>query len=306
MDRLTEMEAFATVVDQGGFTGAAKKLNVSKSAISKHVSSLEARLGVRLLNRTTRRVNPTEIGLVYYERAQQVLAAAREADGMVGALQREPEGLLRIAATPDYGRAIIAPRLSDFVNAYPSVSVDLVLIERPVELNSEGFDLAIAPGAAAAGNRQARVLDTYTLELVAAPSYLDANGHPARVEDLVSHVLLHGGGGETDGAWRLTAQTGEVRTVRARPRVSINNSEVIADMTIAGVGMSLLPDFVIGEALRSGHVQRVIPGLPPQTRTIIATLPQDRHLNPRVAAFLELFDGSGSNGFSDAPSTASR
>ncbi|MEM8957025.1 MAG: LysR family transcriptional regulator [Pseudomonadota bacterium] len=306
MDRLTEMEAFATVVDQGGFTGAARKLQVSKSAISKHVSSLEARLGVRLLNRTTRRVNPTEIGLVYYERAQEVLVAAREADGMVGALQSEPEGLLRVAVTPDYGRSVIAPRLSEFLEAYPSVSVDLVLIDRPVELNSEGFDLSIAPGAASTSNAQSRILDSYALELVAAPAYLDAHGHPARVEDLVSHVLLHGGGGEVDGAWRLTAQTGEVRTVRARPRIAINNSEVVADMTLQGLGLALLPDYVIGDALRDGQLRRVIPSLPTQTRHIVATLPPKRHLNPRVSAFLDLFDRSGSNGFTGNTSTASR
>lgn len=287
MDRLTEMEAFATVVDQGGFTGAARKLGVSKSAVSKHVSSLETRLGVRLLNRTTRRVNPTEIGLLYYEQAQQVLAAAREADGMVGALQTEPEGLLRIASVSDYGRSVIAARLPEFLAAYPSVSVDLVLVDRPVELNSEGFDVAIAPGVE---SPRSRVLEKFALELVAAPDYLDTHGHPARVEDLVSHSLLHGGTGETEGAWRLMTQTGEVRAVRGRPRVSINNAEAIVDLAIVGSGLAFLPDYLVGPALSDGRLRRVIPGLPEQTRHMVAMLPTTEHTKPKVAAFLDLLD----------------
>ncbi|MCV6595520.1 MAG: LysR family transcriptional regulator [Mangrovicoccus sp.] len=296
MDRLTEMEAFSTVVDQGGFTGAARKLNISKSAVSKHVSSLEARLGVRLLNRTTRRVNPTEIGLVYYERAQQVLAAARDADGMVGMLQGGPEGQLRIAAAPDYGRTVIAQQLPAFLAAYPAVSVDLVLIDRPVELVSEGFDLSVFPGAPGTDIRRARVLDDFALELVATPDYLAAHGELKRVEDLVSHVLIHGGDGKTDGAWRLVTQTREIRTIRGRPKASINSAEAVAGMAKAGLGIALLPDFLIKADLEQGLLQRALPGLPEQKRHILATLPSEPNAKPKAAAFLDFIDRTGAKG----------
>src|SRR5690554_728379 len=125
MNRLTEMEAFATVVDQGGFTDAARKLGVSKSAVSKYISSLEARLGARLLNRTTRRVSPTEIGLVYYDRALRVLNDAGEADALVSAMQSDPTGLLRVSAPVDFGVTHLSPALGSFLDQFPEISVNM-------------------------------------------------------------------------------------------------------------------------------------------------------------------------------------
>ncbi|MFM2349569.1 MAG: hypothetical protein RIR04_535, partial [Pseudomonadota bacterium] len=119
MDRLTEMEAFATVVDQGGFTDAARKLGISKSAVSKHVSALETRLGARLLNRTTRRVAPTDIGLAYYDRARRVLHDAGDADALVIAMQSAPSGLLRLSVAADFGATLMAPILGQFLQDYP-------------------------------------------------------------------------------------------------------------------------------------------------------------------------------------------
>lgn len=147
MDRLSEMEAFAAVVDQGGFTGAAAKLGISKSAVSKHVASLETRLGARLLNRTTRRVNPTEIGLIYYDRARSVLAAALEADSTVAALQSEPAGTLELVVSTDFGASVLPPLLGRFLDQYPKVDVNLRLTNRYVEVVSEGYDVALRLGS---------------------------------------------------------------------------------------------------------------------------------------------------------------
>ncbi|MEM1361423.1 MAG: LysR family transcriptional regulator [Pseudomonadota bacterium] len=287
MDRLTEMQAFATVVDQGGFTGAARKLDISKSAVSKHVSSLETRLGVRLLNRTTRRVNPTEIGLIYYERAQLVLEAAREADGMVGALQSEPEGQLRVAVTPAFGEAYIAPKLGAFLGRFQSVSVDLVFLDRPVELNSEGFDVAIAPGNPAFDTTQNRVITSYRMELVASPAYLKTQGAPSRVEDLAMHDLLQSSGSSADGAWRLKSHTGEIRTIRGRARAQVNKDISIADLAKEGAGIAWLPSFVVDEALHAGRLSRVLEGLPEQIRYMIASTSQSSQMMPKVTAFLD-------------------
>ena len=158
MDRLTEMEAFATVVDQGGFTDAAKKMGISKSAVSKHVSALEARLGARLLNRTTRRVSPTEIGLAYYDRARRVLNDAGEADALVTSMQSAPSGLLRISVATDFGVNLLSPILGDFLLEYPDITVNMVLNNRYVELISEGFDMAIRVGELEDSSLRARKL----------------------------------------------------------------------------------------------------------------------------------------------------
>ena len=146
MDRLTEMEAFVRVVDHGGFTDAARKMGLSKSAVSKHVSALEARLAVRLLNRTTRRVSPTEVGLAYYDRARSVLAEAEEADSMVTAMQATPKGSLRVSAPVSFGVTQVAPAVARFLCAYTEVDVNMVLDDRFVELLAEGFDVAIRIG----------------------------------------------------------------------------------------------------------------------------------------------------------------
>ena len=142
MDCLSEMEAFATVVDQGGFTDAAKKLGLSKSAISKHVSNL----GTRLLNRTTRRVSPTEIGLVYYDRACQVINDAGEADALVTSMQETPSGLLNVAVDADFGASSVSPMIGDFLTDFPEISVNIQFSSRTLELLSDGIDAAVRIG----------------------------------------------------------------------------------------------------------------------------------------------------------------
>ena len=146
MDRLSEMEAFVQVVDCGGFTEAARKLGVSKSAVSKSVSSLESRLGVRLLTRTTRRVSPTDLGLAYYDRSLTVLKDATDADEMVTSMQASPRGSLRISVPVSFGVKHLSRAVAGFLCEYPEVSVNMVLDDRFVELVAEGYDLAIQIG----------------------------------------------------------------------------------------------------------------------------------------------------------------
>ncbi len=174
MDRLTEMEAFATVVDQGGFTDAAKKMGISKSAVSKHVSSLEARLGARLLNRTTRRVSPTEIGLAYYDRARRVLNDAGEADALVTSMQSAPSGLLRISVATDFGVNHLSPVLGEFLQEFSGITVNMVLNNRYVELISEGFDMAIRIGELEDSTLRARKLSETTKRMIGEPGLLPA------------------------------------------------------------------------------------------------------------------------------------
>ena len=191
MDRLTEMEAFATVVDQGGFTDAARRMGISKSAVSKHVSSLEARLGARLLNRTTRRVSPTEIGLAYYDRARRVLNDAGEADSLVTAMQSAPSGLLRISVATDFGANHLSPIIGEFLQAHPDITVNMVLNNRYVELISEGFDMAVRIGELEDSSLRARKLTETTRRMIAAPSYFEQHGRPQKIDDLNDHKLLH-------------------------------------------------------------------------------------------------------------------
>jgi len=287
MDRLTEMEAFATVVDQGGFTDAAKKMGISKSAVSKHVSSLEARLGARLLNRTTRRVSPTEIGLAYYDRARRVLNDAGEADALVAAMQSAPSGLLRISVATDFGVNHLSPVLGEFLQAYPDITVNMVLNNRYVELISEGFDMAIRIGELEDSTLRARRIAETTRKMIAAPGYFRQYGRPERIDDLNEHKLLHYSNQSSAAVWKITAPSGEKRQVRTAGWLTVNDGQSLLNACVAGLGIAYLPSFLYAEAMARGLVEEAIPGLPLEVQGIYAVYPPGRFTQPKVRAFID-------------------
>ncbi|EKE44219.1 LysR substrate binding domain protein [Oceaniovalibus guishaninsula JLT2003] len=297
MDRLTEMEAFATVVDQGGFTDAARKMGLSKSAVSKHVSSLEARLGARLLNRTTRRVSPTEIGLAYYDRARRVLDNADEADSLVTAMQSAPSGLLRISVATDFGVNLLSPLLGDFLHRHPDVTVNMVLNNRFVELVSEGFDMAVRIGEVDDSSLRARRLADTARRMIAAPSYFERFGRPRKIDDLSDHKLLHYTSQSNGAVWHLTAPSGEKRQVRTAGWLSVNDGQSLLNAAISGLGIAYLPTFLYADALRAGKVIEALPDLPDDVKGIHAVYPPGRFVQPKVRAFVDFlvdaFAGKG-------------
>lgn len=287
MGRLTEMEAFATVVDQGGFTDAARKMGISKSAVSKHVSALEARLGARLLNRTTRRVSPTEIGLAYHDRALRVLNDAGEADALVSAMQSDPSGLLRISSATDFGVNHLSPVLGTFLDDFPGITVNMELDNRYVELISEGFDMAIRIGDLADSTLRARKLTETTKRMIAAPGYIQKYGRPTRIDDLNAHKLLHYTSQSGGSVWRLTAPSGEKRQVRTAGGLSVNDGQSLLNAAISGLGIAYLPGFLYAGAMEKGLVEDVIPDLPVETQGIYAVYPPGRFTQPKVRAFID-------------------
>ena len=287
MDRLTEMEAFATVVDQGGFTDAAKKLGISKSAVSKHVSALEARLGARLLNRTTRRVSPTEIGLAYYDRARRVLNDAGEADALVTSMQSAPSGLLRISVATDFGVNLLSPVLGDFLREYPDITVNMVLNNRYVELISEGFDMAIRLGELEESSLRARKLTETTRRMIASPSYFQRYGMPQRIDDLNDHKLLHYANNAASAVWKLTAPSGEKRQVRTAGWLTVNDGQSLLNASVSGLGRAYLPSFLYADALKAGLVREAMPDLPVEVMGIYAVYPPGRFTQPKVRAFID-------------------
>lgn len=287
MDRLTEMEAFATVVDQGGFTDAARKMGISKSAVSKHVSSLESRLGARLLNRTTRRVSPTEIGLAYYDRARRVLNDAGEADALVSSMQSAPSGLLRISVATDFGVNHMSPILGDFLVDFPDITVNMVLNNRYVELISEGFDLAIRIGEMEDSSLRARKLTETTKRLIASPKYFEQFGRPEKIDDLNEHKLLHYSNQSAGNVWKLTAPSGEKRQVRTQGWLTVNDGQSLLNACVSGLGIAYLPSFLYAEALKDGLVEEAMPELPSESQGIYAVYPPGRYTQPKVRTFID-------------------
>lgn len=297
MDRLTEMEAFVRVVDLGGFTDAARKMGVSKSAVSKHVSALESRLGARLLNRTTRRVNPTEIGLAYYDRAARVLCEAMEADAMAASMQGTPQGELRISAPLSFGIRHLGPAVSAFLKAYPDVSARVSLDDRFVELVAEGYDLAVRIGALPDSTLIARKLAETALMLVASPAYLARAGTPQSIDDLADHQLLHYSNLSSGHTWRLRGPGGDERQVRAVGRLTVNNGDALLRAACEGLGVVLSPAFISAEAVRDGRLVEVLPAFRPAPVGIWAVYPSGRYPQPKLRVFVdflaERFKASG-------------
>ncbi len=287
MDRLSEMEAFMSVVDQGGFTDAAKKLGISKSAVSKHVSALEARLGARLLNRTTRRVSPTEIGLAYYDRAAVVLSGASEADEMVNAMQTAPRGALRVSVPVSFGISQVSRIVGSFLGEYPDVSVNMVLDDRFVELVAEGFDVAIRIGKLEDSSLRARKLTETRMVMVASPAYLAAKGRPKTIESLSDHVLLHYSHLATGNFWRLKTRSGEERHVRVGGRLTANNGESLLRAAESGLGIALIPSFILGQSLTEGRVEVIDARAELDTLGVYAVYPPGRFMQPKLRAFID-------------------
>jgi DNA-binding transcriptional LysR family regulator len=303
LDRLTEMEAFVQVVDQGGFTDAARKMGLSKSAVSKHVAALEARLAVRLLNRTTRRVSPTELGLAYYDRARVVLADAAEADSMVTAMQATPRGALRVSAPVSFGVRQLSGAVARFLCAYPEVDVNLVLDDRFVELVAEGFDVAVRIGVLEDSSLKARKLTEARRVLVASPDYLARAAAPRTLDDLGAHRLLHYSNLATGNFWRLRAAGGDERHIRVGGRFTANNGDSLKQAAEAGLGIAMLPSFIVGDALERGRLVEVLPGRGPDLVGVYAVHPEGRFPQPKLRAFVdflaETFRGRGPDAWGD-------
>jgi DNA-binding transcriptional LysR family regulator len=297
MDRLAEMEAFVEVVDRAGFTEAARSLGLSKSAVSKHVSALEARLAVRLLNRTTRRVSPTEVGLAYYDRARAVLAQAEEADSMVTAMQATPKGPLRVSAPVAFGVGQVAPAVAAFLCAYTEVDVQMVLEDRFVELVAEGYDVAIRIGTLADSSLRARRLAETRGLMVASPGYLAEAGVPRTIDDLNAHRLLHYSHLAGGNFWRLRGPSGEERQVRVGGRLTVNNGEALMKAAEAGLGIAQVPDFMLRGAVGAGRLVEVLPDRPADILGVHAVYPEGRFQQPKLRAFIdfmaERFKGRG-------------
>lgn len=285
------------VVEQGSFTAAARKLGISKSAVSKHISALEARLGARLLKRTTRRVDLTEIGLAYYDRAQQALTAMQEAEAIVSSIHSDPSGVLRVSVATDFGINRLSPIIGAFLEECPDITLQLVYDNHFVELNAEGFDMAIRIDQLDDSMQPACKIAQTANRMVASPDYFSKHGRPKRIDDLNEHRLLHYASEAGTGFWRLTAPTGEKRQVRTAGQLSINDRQSLLDAAISGVGIAYLPSFLYAGAMTEGLVEDAIPDLPVEVQGIYAIHSQGRCLDPKVRAFTDFlacrFAGKG-------------
>jgi DNA-binding transcriptional LysR family regulator len=232
-------------------------------------------------------VSPTEIGLAYYDRARRVLNDAGEADALVTSMQTAPSGVLRLSVATDFGVNHLSPVLGEFLQAFPDITVNMVLNNRYVELISEGFDMAVRVGELEDSTLRARKIAETSKRMIAAPSYFAQWGRPERIDDLNEHKLLHYSNQANSAVWKITAPSGEKRQVRTAGWLTVNDGQSLLNACISGLGIAYLPAFLYADAMRSGLVEEAIPGLPQEVQGIYAVYPPGRFTQPKVRAFID-------------------
>jgi len=286
MDRLTGIEVFVEVAEQGGFSAAARRLGLSNSAVSKHVAALEERLAVRLINRTTRKLALTEAGTAYYERCTRLLAELGEAEAAVSELHAEPRGTLRVNAPMSFGQLYLGEAIADFLELHPHLRVELTLNDRFVDLMDEGYDLAVRIGALADSSLVARRIAAAPRQLVAAPGYLERHGSPAHPAELAHHRCL-GYGHEGQGEEWTLERGGERQRVRVAGPFRANNGDVLKAAAVRGCGIALLPTFIACEELADGRLVAVLADWSLPEAALSAVYPPSRRVSAKVRAFID-------------------
>jgi DNA-binding transcriptional LysR family regulator len=287
MDRIASMAAFPKVVGAGSFSGAAREMQVSQASVTKQIQELESWLGARLLNRTTRRLNLTEIGVAFYERSTRILEAVEEARNAAGALQTVPRGRLRINAPVSFGLLHLAPVITEFLELHPDISVEMLVNDRLVDLLEGEFDVAMRIGRLRDSSLIARRIAPIRLAVCAAPAYLATHGVPRTPEDLARHNCLEYTYFESRGEWRLLNSDGEEIIVPVSGRYLANNADVLRSTALAGGGIMLVPTFIVSQDLRAGRLVRLLPYFPPPEQALHALYPPGRHLSAKVRSFVD-------------------
>lgn len=276
------IEAFVRVVETGSVTAAAERLQTAKSSVSETVRALEDRLGVRLLDRSTRRVQPTEAGRAFYARCRLLLREEEAARLEAQTMQRAPAGRLRVAAPECFAARHLIPGLATFLAAHPAIEIDLVEAAGPVRLVEDGFDLAIRVTEVPAPGLVVRRLATSRVVIVASSGYLAQHGAPAAPGDVARHRCI----GFAPLPWRDTWRLGN-ETVAIRPVLLTDHAETLRAAAIAGVGLAAIPDWAVADALASGALQRVLPACETPESGIFAVYPTNRLMVPKVRAFAD-------------------
>ena len=284
-DRLGLISAFVNVAQRLNFKAAAKDLAITPSSLSRRVSRLEAELGVRLLQRNTRRVALTEAGQRYRDDCLRILAALADADAAVGRHAGAPTGLLRVSAPVAFGRLHIGPLLPRFFERYPQLRIDLDLTDRYIDLIAEQIDVAIRIGRLADSRLVARKLAANRRVLCAAPDYLKRSGRPATPAELAGHSCLNFSMLQTGDVWSLQSDAEQV-AVPVTGLLRANNAEVLHDAVLGGCGIALLAEFIVAGSLRAGRLVTLLDDWWLPETNIYAVYPQARLLPEKVRAFV--------------------
>lgn len=278
---------FLAVIETGSFTAAAEKLGTRSGQASKLISRLETELGVRLLNRTTRSVAPTEAGRAYFDRLKPLVDELDTLDLDIRNISKSPRGRLRLTAPLTFGSLELAPALNAFAGLYPDIELDVSFSDRVVNVVDEGFDLAVRVGRPGDSSLIIRRLCAVRIVVVGAPSYLEQHDAPASPADLGQHACIIDTNFREPNRWPFKGETGEVEMVSVDGRIRYSNAEACVQAAELGLGFACVPAFVAGEALRSGRLIRLLPSFEPDPYDVHVLYPHSRHLAAKVRLLVD-------------------
>lgn len=284
------MAIFCRAVDAGSFSAAARQLRLTPSAVSKQITRLENRLGVRLLNRTTRRLNLTDEGRAFYERSKLILAEIDEVEQAITEAQSSARGKLRINAPVALGRRQIVPLLPRFMRQHPQVAIDLELTDRTINMLEEHVDVLVRAGAMSDSSLVARRLGSIRRVICASPEYLRKYGVPQHPDDLARHNCLLLNYATPLNEWLLHGPDGR-RAVRVNGNFSANINGVLHSAVLAGIGVAMIASFIVAADFRAGRLVPVLADYPGEPMPLYVVYPHRRHLSPRVRAFVDFLVG---------------
>ncbi|GGA28619.1 LysR family transcriptional regulator [Neptunicoccus cionae] len=285
MDRIQALEVFVAVAEAESFVGGARVTGLSAPSVTRGVNALEARLGARLFTRTTRTVQLTDIGQAYLEDARHVLEQLRAADATAAGAATVPSGLLRITCSAEFGRIYVAPILSDFLERFPEVDAEVLMVDRVVNLVEEGFDIAVRIGPLALSNLAAVKVGRVRRVVCGAPDYFKRNGVPRTPLDLRNHRIVSISGVSPSADWRFGGQSQDV--VRVKPRLSVSSVAAGIDVTRAGWGLTRVLSYQIGPDLEAGTLQTVLEDAEPDALPIHLVHVGGRRAAAKVRAFVD-------------------
>lgn len=285
-DRFHAMSLFTRVVETGSFTAAARERALSQPAVTKAIASLEAHLGTRLLNRTTRRVSLTDEGGAFYEDARRILEGLDEAESRVGRQAKAPAGRLKVAVPSAFGRLQIVPLIPGFLAEFPLVTIDLVMGDSPLDLMENAIDVAIRVGQLPDSSLTARRIGTARRIAVASRAYLNRAGRPTKPEDLSDHdcIVLSPTGGGT--IWTFSGQNGPI-PIEVDGPFRTNNSEAVRDAVLAGLGIALNPNWLFADGLKVDCLEEVLQPFRPKDEPIQAVFPASRYRSAKTRSFAD-------------------
>lgn len=279
---------FIAVMETGSFVGAADQLKTSSGQASKLLSRLESDLGVRLLNRTTRSVSPTEAGRAYFDRLRPLIDELDTLDLDIRNISQSPRGRLRITAPLTFGIVELAPALTEFAALYPDIELDVSFSDRVAHVVDEGFDMAIRVGRPGDSSLVMRKLCAVRLVVVAASGYLERHGTPEAPKDLLHHNCIIDTNFADPGKWPFKSETGQTEGTPVEGRIRFSNAEASLVAAEAGLGLACVPGFVAGVAIRAGRVTQVLQAFEPDPYDVYVLYPHSRHLSAKVRLLVDM------------------